>query len=91
MYASSTQKLRAWLTAGGRRLAVGGSRAHTERVSDETYAIVALIPTLATAVALWSAIRRRQLMKRLLRSLDEQQRRALGLDPPDDPSQTNEQ
>ena len=54
-------------------------------VSDETFALVAILSFLATLVGLWNAFRRRQLTRRLLRSLTPEQRRTLGLDaPPDD-------
>jgi hypothetical protein len=54
-------------------------------ISDETFALAAILSFLASVVGLWSAIRRRQLMRRLLRSLTEEQRRAIGLDTPPDP------
>lgn len=55
-------------------------------ISDELFALVAILSVLASAVGVWSSFRRRQLMRRLLRSLTDEQRRTLGLDtPPDDP------
>jgi hypothetical protein len=54
-------------------------------MSDETLTLVAIISFLASLVGLWSAIRRRQLMRRILRSLTDEQRRAIGLDTPPDP------
>lgn len=57
-------------------------------MSEEAYALVAFLAFLATVFGVWSAWRRRQIMKRLLRSLTPEQRRAIGLDPPDDPPQT---
>jgi uncharacterized protein YjiS (DUF1127 family) len=48
---------------------------------EEVYAIGALITFLASVAGIWSAWRRRQIMRRLLKSLTEEQRRALGLDP----------
>ncbi|HYC88103.1 MAG TPA: hypothetical protein VEO54_02735 [Thermoanaerobaculia bacterium] len=49
---------------------------------EVVYTIGGLITILASVLGLWSAWRRRQIMNRLLKSLDEQQRRALGLDDP---------
>lgn len=54
---------------------------HTS-MSDGIFAIVAIISVLASAVGLWSAIRRRQLMRRLLRSLDSAQLKQLGIEDP---------
>ncbi len=51
---------------------------------EEVYAIGAAISLLATVLGVWSAWRRRQSMKRLLRSLTAEQRRAIGLDPPEE-------
>lgn len=54
-------------------------------MSDETYVIItAAISTLAAVAGLWSAIRRRQIMRRLLRSLSEQQLKDAGLLPRED-------
>ena len=55
-------------------------------MSDAAYSIVAAFCLLASIVGIWSAIRRRQLTRRLLRSLTAEQRRVLGLDgKPGDP------
>jgi hypothetical protein len=40
-------------------------------MSDETLSVVAIISLVASALALWSSIRRRQLMRRVLRSLEK--------------------
>jgi len=48
-------------------------------MSDETFSLVAALSILASLVGIWSAIRRRQLMRKLLRSLTEQQLKDLGL------------
>jgi hypothetical protein len=40
---------------------------------EEIFALGAILSCLASAAALWSSIRRRQLMRRLLRSLDDAQ------------------
>ena len=53
-------------------------------MSDGTFGIVAFISILASIVGLWSAIRRRQLTRDLLRSLDKAQLRELGIDVPQD-------
>ena len=49
---------------------------------EEVYAIGTLITILATIAGIWSAWRRRQIMKRILKSLTPEQRRAIGLDDP---------
>ncbi len=55
-------------------------------MSDEAYSLVAALSLLVSIVGVWSAIRRRQITRRLLRSLTAEQRRALGLDgKPGDP------
>ena len=46
-------------------------------MSDAAYSLVALISALAAAGALWSAIRRRQLTRKLLDSLTDEQRKEL--------------
>ncbi|HYI12512.1 MAG TPA: hypothetical protein VEK57_25900 [Thermoanaerobaculia bacterium] len=53
-------------------------------MSDEIYSLVAALSVLVSAVALWSAIRRRQLMRRILRSLNKEQLRSVGLEAPED-------
>lgn len=50
---------------------------------EEVYAIGAAITFLATIAGIWSAWRRRQIMKRILKSLTPEQRRAIGLDDPE--------
>jgi hypothetical protein len=49
---------------------------------EEVYAIGTLITILASIAGIWSAWRRRQIMKRILKSLTPEQRRAIGLDDP---------
>ena len=44
-------------------------------MSDETYFVAAILSVAASAAAVWSSIRRRQLMRRVLHSLDDAQRR----------------
>jgi hypothetical protein len=46
-------------------------------MSEEIFALGAILSFLASAAALWSSIRRRQLMRRLLRSLDDAQLKEL--------------
>jgi hypothetical protein len=48
-------------------------------MTDEAHWLIAAVLFLASAVGLWSAIRRRQLMRRVLRSLTEQQLRDAGI------------
>ena len=55
---------------------------HTVLVPEELYTIAAIVSLLATIAGVWSAWRRRVLMRRLVRSLDTKQRQALGLEPP---------
>lgn len=47
-------------------------------MSDETYAVAAIISIVLAAVGVWSSIRRRQLMRKLMRSIDKQQLTNLG-------------
>ena len=49
-------------------------------ISDGTFGIVAALSILASVVGLWSLFRRRQIMRRLLRSLSEEQLKKLGID-----------
>ena len=46
-------------------------------MSDGVYALGALITVLATVAGIWSAIRRQQLMRKILRSLTKEQREEL--------------
>ena len=57
---------------------------HTVPVPEELYTIAAVVTALASIVGVWSAWRRRVIMRRLVRSLDDKQRQALGLEPPAD-------
>ncbi|HVE72211.1 MAG TPA: hypothetical protein VNI54_12650 [Thermoanaerobaculia bacterium] len=57
---------------------------------DEVYAIGAVISVLATIAGVWSAWRRQVLTRRIIRSLTDEQRKAIGLAPKADPPQTTD-
>ena len=53
-------------------------------MSEEAYSLIALITCLLYAVVLWLQFRRARILRRLLRSLTDEQKRVLGLDVPKD-------
>jgi hypothetical protein len=54
---------------------------HTGRMPEEVYAIGAVISLLATIAGVWSAWRRRQIERRIIASLTDEQRKIIGLAP----------
>ena len=50
-------------------------------MSEGCYALGALLSLLASIAGIWNAIRRRQLERKILDSLTDEQRRAIGLKP----------
>lgn len=49
-------------------------------MSDETYSLVAIISSLALIAVLWLKFRQARILKRLMRSLTDEQIQAAGLD-----------
>jgi len=46
-------------------------------MSEETYSLIAFLSVLAAVASVWTAIRRRQIMRKILKSLTKEQREEL--------------
>ena len=55
---------------------------HSLVMSDETYSLVAIVSSLALMAVLWLRFRQGRILRRLMRSLTDEQLRAAGLDVP---------
>jgi hypothetical protein len=51
-------------------------------MSDETYSLVAILSSLALVAVLWLRFRQGRILRRLMRSLTDEQIKAAGLDVP---------
>jgi hypothetical protein len=51
-------------------------------MSDETYSLVAIVSSLALMAVLWLRFRQARILRRLMRSLTDEQIEAAGLDVP---------
>ena len=53
---------------------------HSLVMSDETYSLVAIVSSLALMAVLWLRFRQGRILRRLMRSLTDEQIEAAGLD-----------
>ena len=53
---------------------------HSLVMSDETYSLVMIVSSLALIAVLWLKFRQARILKRLMRSLTDEQLKAAGLD-----------